>query len=268
MQALSSRPGALVRPSTRPCTHAPAVTLSPAKPRTGRWPGVVARDAADQQHAEARPAHTQPPQAPQQHQEKHEQEYGIQRQPGDGQQSPTQPRSKEEGMQSIRRLNDYFSAMQRDMDVLMDSFLTTALVPEFMLNDPFFKESFAGSGGGALRKGTKELKEMAWDTNETDTEYVLVAHVPGFSKDEIKVTLGGANVLTIQGEHKVVEELKNGGRGGRARQQKTFFRRLWLPHNVDTERIAAKVEHGVLEITVPKKTPQKPEDAPKVIQVA
>ncbi|KAL0487315.1 25.3 kDa heat shock protein [Acrasis kona] len=74
------------------------------------------------------------------------------------------------------------------------------------------------------------------------------AEVPGFSSDDIKITLEDNRLLCFAGELKNENE-------GKERNDKSYnsFRQcVNLPRDSNLDQINAKVEHGVLNIEVPK----------------
>jgi HSP20 family protein len=83
---------------------------------------------------------------------------------------------------------------------------------------------------------------------ETETAYTVEVFATGFSKEDITVTVAD-DVLLISGSKKEVAE-KNF-----SRQEfpiKNFERSLDLNGQIDTEKVSAKNEHGVLLVTLPK----------------
>ncbi len=98
---------------------------------------------------------------------------------------------------------------------------------------------------------------MAPEVNifETKDGYVLEAEMPGVNKQGLEITLEG-NEITITG-HRAPEHLP-----GEAlfRESRNFdYRRVFeLDPAIDTSRIAAKMEQGVLTLTLPKSEKVKP----------
>lgn len=79
--------------------------------------------------------------------------------------------------------------------------------------------------------------------NENEKEYYLTMDVPGMSKDDIEVTFD-SNRLKISGQRKSdkYDSYKYG------KMEKTFN----VPSNVETDKISAKIDNGVLKVLLPK----------------
>ena len=66
------------------------------------------------------------------------------------------------------------------------------------------------------------------------------------------------NVLTVSGERRFQEEVKEDKYYRIERRYGSFSRSIALPQTVDESKIEAKYENGVLEVTVPKAEIAKP----------
>ncbi|GMR01491.1 MAG: Hsp20/alpha crystallin family protein [Gammaproteobacteria bacterium] len=89
------------------------------------------------------------------------------------------------------------------------------------------------------------------DISETDTEFTLLADIPGVDPEDIDISME-KGVLTIKGERHS-ENIDEGENYRRVeRQSGQFYRRFTLPDSADADKIEAKSEHGVLKITIPK----------------
>jgi len=92
----------------------------------------------------------------------------------------------------------------------------------------------------------------AVDIDETEDGYMLMAEIPGFTKEEINVSLHDGQ-LVIKAEHKEESEKKqNGGNVLKERRYGSFYRSLNFGQNIKEEEISAKYENGVLEMEIPK----------------
>lgn len=98
-------------------------------------------------------------------------------------------------------------------------------------------------------------QEEAWlpkvDIKEEAKEYVVYADLPGVKAEDVQVELNGNN-LTIKGERRSEKEEK--GKNFYRSECKTgrFYRQFSLPESVDSNKIVAKVKHGVLVLHLPK----------------
>jgi HSP20 family protein len=90
---------------------------------------------------------------------------------------------------------------------------------------------------------------------ETKDGYVLEAEMPGVSKEGLEITLEG-NEITIVGHRK--NEVVTGTPLFRERALADYRRVFELDPAIDTARIAAKMDQGVLSLTLPKSEKVKP----------
>jgi len=89
------------------------------------------------------------------------------------------------------------------------------------------------------------------DIKEENDKFVFLADIPGVDPKDIEVTTENGT-LTIKGERKVETEEEREGYKRIERSRGSFYRRFSLPDTADTEKINAKSNNGVLEISVPK----------------
>jgi HSP20 family protein len=87
---------------------------------------------------------------------------------------------------------------------------------------------------------------------ETEKEFVFTMEMPGLTKKDVEVSVEN-ETLTVSGEKKVEKEEKKGWLRREIRSMR-FERSFSLGNEVDLEKITAKMEDGVLFITLPKKT--------------
>lgn len=89
---------------------------------------------------------------------------------------------------------------------------------------------------------------------ENEKEYEVELAAPGLTKEDFKVHVDEQNNLHIEMEKKT--ENKEGKKHGRYLRREFSYERfqqtLLLPDDVDAEKIEAKVEHGVLNVLLPK----------------
>ena len=121
--------------------------------------------------------------------------------------------------------------------------------------DRLFEESFVRPWGDWLVPFGAET--LAVDMYETDDEVVVKASLPGVKPEEIDISITG-NTLTIKGETKAEEEVKEKNYIRRERRYGAFSRSLALPTEVEADKAEAVFENGVLTLILPKAEEVKP----------
>ena len=111
----------------------------------------------------------------------------------------------------------------------------------------FLVRPVAYNGNGAA------LPRMKVDVAEKSGAYIVTAELAGVKKDDIQVTIDGAEV-TLTAEVKREKEVAQDERV--LLTERTFgkvSRSFSLPQEVDEAKAEAKFKDGVLELTLPKK---------------
>jgi len=91
-------------------------------------------------------------------------------------------------------------------------------------------------------------------TEDTDNYYVR-AELPGLSADELDIQVTG-KTLSISGERKIPSEDAKYHR--REREAGKFSRIIGLPGEIDSAKVEAGLENGILKIAIPKAEAAKP----------
>ena len=103
---------------------------------------------------------------------------------------------------------------------------------------------------------------------ESDKDYKVEVAVPGMTKEDFNIHLGDENELVISMEKKVENEDKENKKYLRREFSYTKFQQsLYLPDNVDKEKITANVANGVLTIELPKYSQKKKAKINRVIEI-
>ena len=97
----------------------------------------------------------------------------------------------------------------------------------------------------------------AVDVYEDEHTVTLKIEVPGIDEKDIDVRLEN-NTLTVHGERKIEKEEKEENYRRVERQYGSFTRTFTLPTTVDSEKVSANYDKGVLKIALPKKAEAKP----------
>jgi len=100
----------------------------------------------------------------------------------------------------------------------------------------------------------EQAPRMKVDIEENDQAYVLKADVPGADKEDLTVTITG-NTVSILAD---VEQNRTDQQGNNMlRSERIYgeeYRTFTLPQEIDESQAEAKLENGVLVLTLPKKT--------------
>jgi HSP20 family protein len=92
------------------------------------------------------------------------------------------------------------------------------------------------------------------DVKETEGGYNVQAEVPGVSKEDLHISIDGS-VVTLRAEIKQRDEQKDGEKLLRSeRYFGSVSRSFQLPVEIDEVQAKAKYDHGVLSLTLPKRS--------------
>ena len=93
---------------------------------------------------------------------------------------------------------------------------------------------------------------------ESVDDFEVEVAAPGLGKDDFKIELNH-DLLTISSDKKVEDETKEGENFTRREfSYQSFSRSFTLPDSVNSEKIEAKYENGILKVMIPKKEEAKP----------
>ena len=94
------------------------------------------------------------------------------------------------------------------------------------------------------------------DIHEDDQRIFVDAELPGFTKDQIEVTLE-AGVLSISAQRDDAPK-RPGTTHLAQRRYNRVHRRFSMPDTVDEQQVEATLEHGVLHLTLAKREEAQP----------
>jgi HSP20 family protein len=108
---------------------------------------------------------------------------------------------------------------------------------------------------GAERTRNEPVYTPAVDIYETQDDLVLLADLPGVTKQDLTIKLDD-EILTIEGAaqasaapgQQLLKEYASG----------TFYRQFTVGEAIDREKIDANLKNGVLELVLPKAEKAKP----------
>ncbi len=114
------------------------------------------------------------------------------------------------------------------------------------LFDDLFNDRFFNSDVTVGKSFTPQV-----DISETDKAFELSFAVPGIKKDEIKIDLNEGQLI-VSGERKFEEKKEEKNFHSVETRYGSFSRSFHLPDNIDADKVEAKYEDGLLNITIPK----------------
>jgi HSP20 family protein len=112
-------------------------------------------------------------------------------------------------------------------------------------------------GGRAGRESVRGSWTPPVDVRETADAIKLEIELPGFSSENVDVTLE-SSMLTISGERSFEEATEGETCHRIERTYGSFERSFQVPNNVDPTKIDARFDSGVLHMTLPKREESKP----------
>ena len=105
-------------------------------------------------------------------------------------------------------------------------------------------------------EGREQVARVKVDVTEKSGAYVVHAELPGVKKEDIQLTIDGAQV-TLAAEIKREKEAREDAQGERVLHTERVYgkvsRSFTLPQEIDDGAAQAKFADGILELTLPKK---------------
>lgn len=104
---------------------------------------------------------------------------------------------------------------------------------------------------------------------ESEKEYRVEVAAPGMTKDDFKIRIDENDnlVVCMEKREEKNEDKKEGRFLRREFSYSKFQQTIVLPDNVEADKIEAKMEHGVLNISIPKDKKEEMKRTEKVIEI-
>jgi HSP20 family molecular chaperone IbpA len=122
-----------------------------------------------------------------------------------------------------------------------------------------------GGNGGQMQSSFGQLFQTGLvkvDVHEDKDNFHVSAEIPGVEKDKVQVNVNDG-YLTISGkkEERKQDEKQEGDRKIRRSERRygSFSRSFRLPPTCDQEKVCAKFDNGVLQVSIPKTAQEKPQ---------
>ncbi len=106
-------------------------------------------------------------------------------------------------------------------------------------------------GETAFSRSPTEEWAPSVDIAETKDNFVIKAELPGLEANDVNIAVSGG-LLTIKGEKKKEEEEKDEHHHCVERYSGSFQRVFQLPASVQTDKVDATFDKGILKVTLPK----------------
>jgi len=120
--------------------------------------------------------------------------------------------------------------------------------------DQLFEDSFIRPSRAWPELGGEGL---AVDMYQTENDVLVKASLPGVKPEEVDISITG-DTITIKGEHKEEQEVKEEDYLRRERRYASFNRSLEVPVSIKSDKAEATFENGILTLTLPKAEEVKP----------
>ncbi len=152
--------------------------------------------------------------------------------------------------------------------MLMPSIFGEDLFDNFMKDFPFFDDNTESNVEKKLY-GRRGKNLMKTDIKETDGGYELEMDLPGFTKDEIKVSLenGYMTISAAKGLDKDEQDKKSGRYIRKERYAGACERSFYVGEDVTEEDIKGEFKHGILKLFVPKKEAKPAVEQKKYVSI-
>lgn len=133
---------------------------------------------------------------------------------------------------------------------LLNPRLSTSIFDEF---DDSLSNFFPALASNALKLSSSPVVDVV----ESKDKYTLEMELPGFSKENVDISLKD-RVLSISSKNTEKEETKDRRYLVKERTKMNFSRSFTLPDDIDQENVSADFINGILMISIPRKEETKP----------
>lgn len=135
----------------------------------------------------------------------------------------------------------------------------TDFASEFASMQREIDRMFDGFRGGTVDENASSLLMPVVDIAERENDYQIKVELPGVEKNDVRITVQN-DVLTIRGEKEKGTEQKNENYRRVERSYGSFQRSFAMPTSVQSDKIEASYDNGILTITLPKLEEAKPKE--------
>lgn len=130
---------------------------------------------------------------------------------------------------------------------------------DFDLWDDFFNDPFFSS--------RKEMKLMKTDIREKDDKYLLDIDLPGYSKEDIKISVENGYLTVSAKKEESKEETEKGSYIKKERYSGECQRSFYIGDDIEAEDVKASFKNGILTLDIPKKEDQEKLPEKKYVEI-
>jgi HSP20 family protein len=113
--------------------------------------------------------------------------------------------------------------------------------------------------GGEMKARTRTAISPAMpsvDLEDKGKLFELTVDLPGFKKENVQIELTDDSV-TVSAKRSAREDEEGKNFVRRERSSQMFYRKISLPEEIFSDEASAKLEDGVLEVSLPKRVPKE-----------
>lgn len=110
---------------------------------------------------------------------------------------------------------------------------------------------------GPFRRWTAEFEAMPVDVVDHDAEFVVTVDLPGFEREDVEIRVTD-HTLRIDADREETTEETEEQYLRRERRHRAMDRSVRLPEEVDKDAVTARMNNGVLTVTLPKVETETP----------
>ena len=130
---------------------------------------------------------------------------------------------------------------------------------DFDLWDDFFNDPFFSN--------RKEMKLMKTDIREKEDKYLLDIDLPGYSKEDIKISVDNGYLTVSAKKEETKEESEKDSYIKKERYSGECQRSFYVGENIEAEDVKASFKNGILTLDIPKKEEEKKLPEKKYVEI-
>jgi HSP20 family protein len=151
------------------------------------------------------------------------------------------------------------------IDDILDNFRSDAEDIFRSWPSPWFRD-WGSMATTALDRNTLSPVTPLYDLVDKGDKYELQVELPGMDKDKVNIKARKDSV-DISAEQTLSEQDKKKNYVYRSRSYSSYSATIPLPEEILTEKVKARMNHGLLELELPKRTITKPEEEGTKVEV-